>query len=134
MFFSKKAVVDASVNALFAAPTPMIKNDFESPADTIDENGVVTPGQSLSSQLMAKTAPTRDARRPRHKAEENIQIEKDKKSLFVGNVPVTIQADKKLLKEFKTLFSQFGKIESIRFRSIVSNFNLSINPRRLLNL
>ena len=48
-----------------------------------------------------------------------MKIEKDERSLFVGNVPVSVQSDKKLLREFKLLFSQFGKIDTIRFRSIV---------------
>jgi RNA recognition motif-containing protein len=45
--------------------------------------------------------------------------EKNERTLFVGNLPVsTIQ--KAEYKELKKTFSKYGSIESIRFRSVVS--------------
>ncbi|TPX39889.1 hypothetical protein SeMB42_g06204 [Synchytrium endobioticum] len=52
--------------------------------------------------------------------------EKLARTLFVGNVPVTV-LDKFVLKEFKQLFEQHGKVESIRFRSMA--FSVAL-PRK----
>ncbi|GME92964.1 unnamed protein product [[Candida] boidinii] len=49
---------------------------------------------------------------------KNDELEKAERTVFVGNVPSIILSDKKLTKEFKNFFSKFGKIDSIRFRSI----------------
>ncbi|KAI9343888.1 hypothetical protein DFJ73DRAFT_840909 [Zopfochytrium polystomum] len=45
--------------------------------------------------------------------------EKSERTAFVGNVVVKV-TEKSVLKGFKKLFVQFGSVESIRFRSIVS--------------
>jgi nucleolar protein 12 len=45
--------------------------------------------------------------------------EKNERSVFVGNLPVsTIQ--KENYRDLKKTFAEYGEIESIRFRSIVS--------------
>jgi nucleolar protein 12 len=51
--------------------------------------------------------------------QKEVEKEKNERTLFVGNLPVsTIQKDQ--YKELKKVFSEYGKIESIRFRSVVS--------------
>ncbi|KAI8142197.1 hypothetical protein BJV82DRAFT_615929 [Fennellomyces sp. T-0311] len=45
------------------------------------------------------------------------QREKDERSIFVGNVPVSC-TEKPDSKEFKRKFAEYGAIESIRFRSV----------------
>ncbi|KAJ3276758.1 Nucleolar protein 12 [Terramyces sp. JEL0728] len=44
-------------------------------------------------------------------------IEKNERTIFVGNLPITV-IEKEPTKDLQKLFSQFGKLESIRFRSI----------------
>ena len=126
MFFSqnsKKSLIDESVNALFTVPTPAVLSAAPSTIiESVVQNGTdsVVPNFTLSAQLLSnKDAEAEAQRKPRHKAIEAMKVEKDKKTLFIGNVPVTVHADKKILRDFKVLFSQFGKIDSIRFRSIV---------------
>ncbi|EMR11664.1 hypothetical protein PNEG_00102 [Pneumocystis murina B123] len=45
-------------------------------------------------------------------------LKKDLSTIFVGNLPLSIISLKSDYKTFKTKFSEFGKIKSIRFRSI----------------
>lgn len=44
--------------------------------------------------------------------------EKTLRTVFVGNVPAKVATDKNKLREFKRLFAHFGKLDSIRFRSV----------------
>ncbi|KAJ3262284.1 Nucleolar protein 12 [Boothiomyces macroporosus] len=59
---------------------------------------------------------------------EKIQkiIEKNERTVFVGNLPITV-IEKEPTKDLQKLFSQFGKLESIRFRSIAFSEKL---PRK----
>ena len=56
------------------------------------------------------------------------ELEKAERTVFVGNVPVAILKSKSLTKKFKKFFSEIGKIESVRFRSI--SFNEAV-PRKV---
>lgn len=46
------------------------------------------------------------------------ELAKAEKTVFVGNVPRTVVTSKSMYKRFKAYFSQAGKVQSIRFRSI----------------
>lgn len=46
------------------------------------------------------------------------ELEQAERTVFVGNVPLKVIDSKSSYKAFKKLFSQFGKVKSIRFRSI----------------
>ena len=56
------------------------------------------------------------------------ELEKAERTIFVGNVASTVISSKQVYKQFKKLFSQFGKVSSIRFRSI--SFDESL-PRKV---
>ncbi|KAI5954082.1 NOP12 [Candida margitis] len=56
------------------------------------------------------------------------ELEKAERTVFVGNVPSDVITSKVLAKNFKKLFKQYGKIDSIRFRSISFDENL---PRKV---
>ncbi|KAI5951909.1 NOP12 [Candida jiufengensis] len=56
------------------------------------------------------------------------EMEKAERTVFVGNVPSDVVTSKTKTKEFKKLFKKYGKIESIRFRSISFEENL---PRKI---
>lgn len=56
------------------------------------------------------------------------ELEKAERTIFVGNVVSTVISSKQVYKQFKKLFSQFGKVSSIRFRSI--SFDESL-PRKV---
>ena len=45
-------------------------------------------------------------------------VEKQERTLFIGNLSVACATDKNLIKELKARFSIYGTVESIRFRSI----------------
>ncbi|CAB4412765.1 unnamed protein product [Rhizophagus irregularis] len=67
-----------------------------------------------------------------HKNELSSVINKDdperlQRTIFVGNLPVSV-IQKVNHKKLKTIFSQFGKIESVRFRSIAFS---ELLPRKL---
>lgn len=59
---------------------------------------------------------------------KNSELEKAEATVFVGNLTTEIINDSKLKKQFKKLFEEFGKIQSVRFRSIAFNENL---PRKV---
>ncbi|EEB05501.1 RNA-binding protein Nop12 [Schizosaccharomyces japonicus yFS275] len=48
----------------------------------------------------------------------NKELEKSERTVFVNNLPAKIVTDKKLTKSLKKHFSQYGKVQSVRFRSI----------------
>lgn len=50
------------------------------------------------------------------KPKREVDPERGQRTLFVGNVPLKIKRD-----EIKRLFKPYGKIESVRFRSVVCN-------------
>lgn len=56
------------------------------------------------------------------------ELEKAERTVFVGNVPAAIIKSKPLTKQFKRLFGEIGKIDSVRFRSI--SFNEAV-PRKV---
>ncbi|KAI3403615.2 NOP12 [Candida oxycetoniae] len=52
------------------------------------------------------------------------EAEKATRTIFVGNVPSQVLKSKPLFKAFKKIFKEYGKIESVRFRSISFADNL----------
>lgn len=56
------------------------------------------------------------------------ELEKAERTIFVGNVVSTVISSKQVYKQFKKLFAQFGKVSSVRFRSI--SFDESL-PRKV---
>ncbi|ODV94906.1 hypothetical protein PACTADRAFT_43452 [Pachysolen tannophilus NRRL Y-2460] len=55
-------------------------------------------------------------------------FEKAERTIFIGNLSSQVITDKKIYKQFKRKFQEFGNIESTRFRSISFNDNL---PRKV---
>jgi nucleolar protein 12 len=84
-----------------------------------DENNESAP-QKTEQPKEAKAAKTLDLK--------ETELEKAERTVFVGNVPVAILKSKSLTKKFKKFFSEIGKIESVRFRSI--SFNEAV-PRKV---
>lgn len=66
--------------------------------------------EDQSGETKSKRAKTVDLK-------EN-ELEKAERTVFVGNVNASVVGSKPMYKKFKKLFSQYGKIQSIRFRSI----------------
>ncbi|OLL26513.1 Nucleolar protein 12 [Neolecta irregularis DAH-3] len=67
---------------------------------------------------------------PEHEAHEKqaLEIQKASQTIFIGNLPVSVITNKADYKELKELFSQVGKIKSIRFRSIAFS---ELLPRKI---
>ncbi|KAH3662239.1 hypothetical protein OGAPHI_005487 [Ogataea philodendri] len=53
--------------------------------------------------------------------------EKNKRTVFIGNLPTSVLSSKKATKSLKAAFSKFGSIESLRFRSFAVQSNI---PRK----
>lgn len=108
---------DESLDALFSAPA--------APKPTIDLLSIArdaasrfscnqnSKDESNSKSFKGHTDLTATPQR-------NVQSddEKNSRSVFVGNVPVSTVADKKLNKQLLKLFSAISPVESIRFRSV----------------
>lgn len=88
--------------------------DKESKSDNDDENKDKEPE---SKSVKAKTIDLKES-----------ELEKAERTVFVGNVPSDVITSKHMAKLFKNLFKDFGKIESVRFRSI--SFDESL-PRKI---
>ncbi|KAK6876371.1 Nucleolar protein 12 [Candida tropicalis] len=76
---------------------------------------------------------TEDEKSKRARAAKTIdfkeaELEKADRTVFVGNVPSEIINSKAIERSFKKLFKHYGKIESIRYRSISFDENL---PRKV---
>ncbi|EGW33386.1 uncharacterized protein SPAPADRAFT_50271 [Spathaspora passalidarum NRRL Y-27907] len=56
------------------------------------------------------------------------ELEKAERTVFVGNVPASVITSKLIAKQFKNLFKAYGKVDSMRFRSISFEENL---PRKI---
>ncbi|CCG21417.1 Nop12 protein [Candida orthopsilosis Co 90-125] len=93
------------------------KDEDESKEEKVSDEG--TPSVEKESKK-TKAAQTID-----FKEEE---LEKAERTVFVGNVPSDVITSKTTAKNFKKLFKEFGKIDSIRFRSI--SFGESL-PRKV---
>lgn len=61
-----------------------------------------------------------DEERPVHESllKKTEEIEKAEATIFVGNVVIAAVTDKKVHREFESLFKKHGKVRSVRFRSI----------------
>ena len=90
--------------------------------------------QDEKKEVPAKKKAKAEVEDPQKKVEEekerllkirDEEKEKNERTLFVGNLAVsTIQKDE--YKELKKAFSEYGKIESIRFRSVVRFISLTV--------
>ncbi|EMG50848.1 Nucleolar protein 12 [Candida maltosa Xu316] len=78
------------------------------------------PEKASEETKKAKAATTIDLK--------EAELEKAERTIFVGNVPSEIITSKPMEKSFKKLFKHYGKIESIRYRSISFDENL---PRKV---
>ncbi|PJF19362.1 hypothetical protein PSACC_00877 [Paramicrosporidium saccamoebae] len=86
---------------------------------------LVLPDISKPAHISEKTRRSREIQKTRVE-EDKVAKEKEPESperlartLFVGNVPISLVQEKKLQRSFKTLFGVHGTVESIRFRSLV---------------
>lgn len=87
-----------------------------------EESGADTKSSELDTAENAVDE-SRAAKKKAQEAAKSIdlkekELEKVSRTVFVGNVTSKVITDKKVLRKFKKLFSQFGKVESIRLRSI----------------
>ncbi|GME89531.1 unnamed protein product [[Candida] boidinii] len=85
----------------------LLNEDKEDEGDTKEKQGEDDEATKRTKSTKAKVVDLK-----------NDELEKAERTVFVGNVPSSILSDKKLTKEFKKFFSEFGKIDSVRFRSI----------------
>ncbi|KAH6569075.1 hypothetical protein BASA50_001026 [Batrachochytrium salamandrivorans] len=90
-----------------------------------DVNADVNVQLPLDSDHSDSTPPADIPQTRREKLKE--MIARKSRTIFVGNLSVTV-TEKENLRKLKSLFSQFGKIETIRFRSIAFNSKL---PRKV---
>ncbi|KAJ3325138.1 Nucleolar protein 12 [Boothiomyces sp. JEL0866] len=90
--------------------------------DSEDDDVEIINAETSDDEEAAPKSNSTETRR------EKIQkiIEKNERTIFVGNLPVTV-IEKEPTKDLQKLFSQFGKLESIRFRSIAFSEKL---PRK----
>lgn len=105
------------------------KEEKETPVESKEDEQVQEDDSSDSSDSEDE-APKE---KKREKKAETIdlkqeELSKAEKTVFVGNVPVTVVTSKAIYKKFKNHFSKIGKILSIRFRSISFNETL---PRKI---
>ena len=96
---------------------PKVDKTVESKIETEekDESGSGSDSDSedeeeQSSEAKSKRAKTVDLK--------EAELEKAERTVFVGNVNAAVVSSKQMYKKFKKLFSQYGKVQSIRFRSI----------------
>ncbi|KND02361.1 uncharacterized protein SPPG_02831 [Spizellomyces punctatus DAOM BR117] len=121
---SAKQEVKGSVEAQDGAKVSADK-DTEDPTESLDGD-VESESESGEDQDDVEddkeTNPTGKTRR-QVKAEK---LEKEERTIFVGNLPLSV-TEKAGVKELKKLFSQYGNLKSIRFRSIARLENM---PRK----
>lgn len=89
--------------------------------------------ESKKEQVSDEETPSVEKEFKKTKAAQTIdfkeeELEKAERTVFVGNVPSDVITSKTTAKNFKKLFKEFGKIDSIRFRSI--SFGESL-PRKV---
>lgn len=72
--------------------------------------------EEVKLELEEAESKARQEKKQKEEEHKRSLLEKDRSTIFVGNVPLTAKE-----KDLKKLFSQYGDIESIRFRSIPLN-------------
>ncbi|KAG7217940.1 hypothetical protein INR49_020762 [Caranx melampygus] len=135
--FQKKSAAAGSLSSLFssAAPTAALlfqpapkpvqrsteeKQQNETPEEADDdERGQETSVKKKKKRKMSESGGEKDAehwvmKRQRLKADKEEEAVKRKRTVFVGNLPVSCTK-----KTLRSLFRDKGSIESIRFRSVV---------------
>lgn len=102
-------------------PTIDINKDLKKRKAEEEKNAELTKKAKTAEENAIKSVEEEKDRLIKKREEEK---EKNERTLFVGNLPVsTIQ--KAEYKELKKTFSKYGNIESIRFRSVVSHISHS---------
>lgn len=84
-------------------------------AEEKDESGSGSDSESEDEEDQSKEA---KAKRAKTVDLKEAELEKAERTVFVGNVNAAVVSSKQMYKKFKKLFSQYGKVQSIRFRSI----------------
>ncbi|KAI9301018.1 hypothetical protein BJ944DRAFT_13479 [Cunninghamella echinulata] len=121
----KAVKVDDSLDSLFknsAGPSEALKKPIPIPipSTTTDKEPTETKSKKNDDKedKQAEIESLRKKNRPAilKGEKETKQKEKNQRSVFVGNVPLG-NMSKQDHKQFTQLFSQYGKIDSIRFRS-----------------
>lgn len=85
-----------------------------------DGSGSDSGSDSDSDSDSDEAKDTKETRSKRAKTVDlkDKEMEKAERTVFVGNVTSAVVSSKPMYKKFKKLFSQYGKVQSIRFRSI----------------
>ncbi|KAJ3372089.1 Nucleolar protein 12 [Allomyces arbusculus] len=102
-------------------------DDEEEAADGSDAGEEDEDVSESADDATPGDAPTTAAQDEKPKSKKQLEKEKLTRTVFVGNV--TIKASEKLVDhKFKQLFAEYGKVESVRYRSIAFSDAL---PRKL---
>uniref|UniRef100_A0A8C3CK42 RNA binding motif protein 34 n=1 Tax=Cairina moschata TaxID=8855 RepID=A0A8C3CK42_CAIMO len=84
-------------------------------ADEEEEQKLFQSKAKRTSRAIAKSGVNSETLKQQKKKNEAEEMIKNKRTVFVGNLPVNSTM-------LKSLFKEYGQIESIRFRSVVSYF------------
>lgn len=95
-------------------------NEQNGEEDNSNESSERKSSKAEKEHTKAKVATTVDLKEK--------ELEKADRTVFVGNVPADVITSKIIAKNFKNLFKHYGKIDSIRYRSISFDENL---PRKV---
>lgn len=95
-------------------------NEQNGEEDNSNESSERKSSKAEKEHTKAKVATTVDLKEK--------ELEKADRTVFVGNVPADVITSKIIAKNFKNLFKHYGKIYSIRYRSISFDENL---PRKV---
>lgn len=99
----------------------LMKNDEEKDLDSSEkQSGPTLEKESsiLSDDSEVENVEVKETKRAMRPDMKEDELEKAEKTVFVGNVSYQVILSKVIYKKFKKLFSYFGKVQSIRFRSI----------------
>ncbi|KAJ3109201.1 Nucleolar protein 12 [Phlyctochytrium planicorne] len=116
-FVKDTAIADQALNSIFEESKQKteknrsidakLKNKSGSKASKISETGVAQDGEPVEAE-------SEDDEATKKLKDE----QKTGRTVFVGNLPISVADNKTLLKKLKKLLGDCGKLESIRFRSI----------------
>ncbi|CUM66489.1 uncharacterized protein PRCAT00004155001 [Priceomyces carsonii] len=118
----KKSDVDENLEAKYFAK--LLKNgdqekeEEEKKEREVDSNEVEGSEKDEDKEVEKSTTKSKTATPASRIDLKEDELKKAERTVFVGNVVSLVATSKKITKKFKKLFTQFGKVESIRFRSI----------------
>lgn len=93
-----------------------------------NENGGSDSGSDSDSDSEAEASAITKGKKAKVVDLKENELSKANKTVFVGNLSNSVISSKSTYKQFKALFSQYGKVASIRFRSIAFDEAL---PRKI---